>query len=119
MRNLVESQRSLAFGVEDSRKLGDRGQRILFRGVGRHDIGDVGHAGDRELRHVLGLAKLLGGVVLERHLPVGCLGHQLHERLGHQFVDDVPGGKAFGEAQRDFFLGNGGCSRQLPAALKQ
>ena len=104
MRYLVEGQRPLAFGIEDSRQFGDRRQRIFFGRVGRHDIGHVGYSRDRKLRHVLGFAELLGGIVLERDLAVGCLGHQLHERLRHQFVDDVAAGKAFGEAQRDFFL---------------
>jgi hypothetical protein len=36
--------------------------------------------------------------MLENDLSVGCLGHQLHERLCYQFVNDVAGGKAFSEA---------------------
>src|SRR4051812_39439800 len=47
--------------------------------------------------------------MLEHDLSVGGLGHQFHERLCHQFVDDVTGRKAFGEAQRDLFLRGGGA----------
>ena len=47
--------------------------------------------------------------MLERDLSVGALRDQFHERLRHQFVDDVTGGKAFGEAQRDLFLRRGGA----------
>ena len=47
--------------------------------------------------------------MLERDLSVGALRDQFHERFRDQFVDDVAGGKAFGEAQRDLFLRSGGA----------